>query len=68
LVDDGVEVTYRDRSGRDRRARGDYCISNIPMPVLTDVPANFSPEFKQAVDQVRFTRGCKVGWQANARF
>jgi monoamine oxidase len=68
LVDDGVEVTYRDRSGRDRRERGDYCISNIPMPILTDVPANFSAEFKQAVDQVRFTRGCKVGWQANTRF
>jgi monoamine oxidase len=68
LVDDGVEVTYRDGSGRDRRQRADYCISNIPMPVLTDVPANFSSEFKQAVDQVRFTRGCKVGWQANSRF
>jgi monoamine oxidase len=68
LVNDGVEVTYRDRSGRDRRERGDYCISNIPMPVLADVVANFSPAFKQAVDQVRFTRGCKVGWQANTRF
>ena len=68
LVDGGVEVTYRDSSGRDRRQRADYCISNIPMPVLTDIRANFSSEFKQAVDQVRFTRGCKVGWQANRRF
>jgi monoamine oxidase len=35
LVEDAVEVTYREaRSGRQRRIRADYCVSNIPLPVL----------------------------------
>ena len=69
LVEDGVEVTYRDDRGRDRRERADFCISNIPMPVLNNVAKrNFSKDFTDAVSQVRFTNGCKVGWQANRRF
>lgn len=69
LVDDGVEVTYRDRRGRERRERADYCISNIPMPVLKGISApSFSKEFSDAIAQVHFTNGCKVGWQANKRF
>jgi monoamine oxidase len=39
------------------------------MPVLTNVAKrNFSKQFTDAVAQVRFTNGCKVGWQANRRF
>ncbi len=69
LVEDGVEVVCRDRKrGREFMRRGDYCLSNIPLPVLQKVPANFSEEFKKAVDCGRFTPVCKVGWQANERF
>jgi monoamine oxidase len=69
LVEDGVEVVCRDRKrGREFTRRGDYCLSNIPLPVLQKIPANFSEEFKKAVDCGRFTPVCKVGWQANERF
>ena len=69
LVEDGVEVTYRDRGGRERRERADYCISSIPMPVLARITTTgFAKDFTDAVDHVRFTNGCKVGWQANKRF
>jgi monoamine oxidase len=67
LGDAGVEVVYQGKSG-EATARGDYCVSNIPLPVLQKIPANFSPEFKEAVDFVRFAPTCKVGWQANRRF
>lgn len=69
LVDNGVEVAYRDRKHkRDAMKRADYCLSNIPLPVLQKMRSNFSPEFKQAVDCGRFAPVCKVGWQANERF
>jgi monoamine oxidase len=64
LGDDGVEVATRD--GRTRR--GDYCVSNIPLPVLQRIPANFSPDYKAAIDRARFAATCKVGWQAERRF
>jgi monoamine oxidase len=48
--------------------RADYCLSNIPLPVLQKIPANFSGDFKKAIDCGRFTPVCKVGWQANQRF
>ena len=37
--------------------------------MLARIPApNFSKDFSDAIDHVRFTRGVKVGWQANKRF
>jgi monoamine oxidase len=65
----GVEVKYRDhRGGRETMRRADYCLSNIPLPVLQKIKCNFSSDFKKAVDCGRFTPVCKVGWQANQRF
>lgn len=69
LLPDGVEVTYRDWLVNEKRMkRADYCVSNIPLPVLKKIPANFSPDFKWAVDQGDFASTCKLGWQANERF
>lgn len=69
LTDDGVEITYRDRTTGDELVkRADYCLSNIPLPVLQQIPANFDPEYDHAVKTARFADTCKVGWQANERF
>ncbi len=69
LTDDGVEVEYLNRfSGERSSARADWCLSNIPLPLLQKIPANFSPDFKEAVDHGKFAPTCKVGWQANQRF
>jgi monoamine oxidase len=72
LLEGGVEVMCRDprpgRHGRESMKRADYCLSNIPLPVLQKVSANFSEDFKKAVGCGRFTPVCKVGWQANQRF
>jgi monoamine oxidase len=69
VANDGVEVVYRDRrNGRESMKRADYCLSNIPLPVLQKIPGNFSEDFKKSVDCGRFAPVCKVGWQANQRF
>jgi monoamine oxidase len=69
VSDDGVEVAVLDRqTGATCTRRADYCISNIPLPVLQKIPANFKFDFKKAVDRGRFAPACKYGWQANERF
>ncbi len=69
LEENGVEVLYRDEfDGQRSSRRADYCISNIPLPILQRIPANFSPPFRSAVDHGKFDPTCKVGWQANRRF
>lgn len=69
LLPDGIEVHSVNRfSGARSQFRADWCLSNIPLPLLQKIPANFSPDFKWAVDQARFDPTCKVGWQANERF
>ncbi len=63
----GVTVTYR--GGEKKSVEADYCVSNIPLPILArKVTANFSSDFRAAVDTARFDPTCKVGWQANERF
>lgn len=69
ILDDSVEVEFRDgAAGNVGRAQADYCISNIPLPILSEIPSNFSPDFDDAVNHARFAPTCKVGWQANRRF
>jgi monoamine oxidase len=66
---DGVEVTYQDRrTGEQKRVRADYCISNLPLPRLSKLKTNLSPDFKVAVDYTKFGSLYKFGWQANRRF
>jgi monoamine oxidase len=67
VSDDGVGVTYRDGSGT-RTLTADYCVSNIPCPVLDGIPANFEEGFATAVSRTGFDASCKVGWQCNSRF
>jgi monoamine oxidase len=67
----GVKVTYRDLStGQQAEQSADYCLSNIPLPLLRKVIDNgtFAEDYKQAVGAVGFADTCKVGWQANERF
>ncbi|HEY0511625.1 MAG TPA: FAD-dependent oxidoreductase [Thermoanaerobaculia bacterium] len=64
---DGVRVVYRDRpTGRQSEVRADYCLSNIPLPLLRKLIANgtFAEDYKQAVGAVEFADTCKVAWQA----
>lgn len=65
----GVTITVRDRkTGRSRNINANHCISNIPLPILSKIPNNFSKGFDDAVKTCVYDPTCKLGWQANERF
>lgn len=67
--DDGVTITIRDiPTGKQSNITADYCISNIPLPLLSKITNNFAPDFSDAVAQCVYDPTCKLGWQANQRF
>ena len=67
--DDGVTVTVRDlKTGVRSNVHADYCISNIPLPILSKIKNNFTDDFSKAVDTCIYDPTCKLGWQANRRF
>ena len=71
LSNDAVEVEYLNQySGQKSLLRADYCVSNIPLPILQEIAkvSNFTQDYKDAIDKGKFDATCKVGWQANNRF
>ena len=67
--DDGVTVTVRDlKTGVRTNIKADYCVSNIPLPILSKIKNNFEDEFQKAVETCVYDPTCKLGWQANRRF
>jgi len=67
LENDRVTVTYKDGSQQVSKS-ADYCVSNIPCPILKGIPSNFDKGFAEAVRRTTFDASCKVGWQCNDRF
>src|SRR6185369_10006260 len=62
-------VTGRDlKTGKRTQMKADYCISNIPLPILSKIENNFADDFDKAVAQCVYDPTCKLGWQANQRF
>ena len=68
--DNGVTITVRDlRTRLTRNINADYCISNIPLPLLNKITNNnFSEDFRDAIAECVYDPTCKLGWQANSRF
>lgn len=67
--DDGVTITVRDmKTGVRSSLKADYCVSNIPLPILKGIGNNFADDFKIAVGKCVYDPTCKLGWQANRRF
>ncbi len=67
IRNNGVTVVV-EQNGSRRNIKADYCISNIPLPLLKNIPNNFSKDFDAAVRRCRYDPTCKLGWQANERF
>jgi monoamine oxidase len=67
--DNGVTVSVRDlKTGVQSNITADYCISNIPLPLLKGISNNFTKDFADAVAACVYDPTCKLGWQANKRF
>ena len=57
---DGVTVVIENRGTRST-IKADYCISNIPLPLLQKINNNFDPGFDAAVQQCKYDPTCKLG-------
>ena len=67
----GVRVVYADLLEGDnalREAHADYCICTIPLSVLRDIPADFSPAMGDAIRQVPYMNVGKIGLPFRRRF
>lgn len=71
LDDRKVTVSYK-KGSEIVDAEADYCVCNIPCPILTKIKNNFEDDgefsFRKSIAHVRFAASCKVGWQSNSRF
>ncbi len=68
IRDNGVTVVVEDKDKKQRDMDADYCISNIPLPLLKGISNNFATDFDAAVKRCKYEATCKLGWQANERF
>src|SRR5687767_13660104 len=64
----GVWATYADVNGRLRRVDADYCVSTIPLPVLTGIQKDLSQPVQSAIAAANYDGAGKVGLQFRRRF
>jgi monoamine oxidase len=64
----GVWVIYGDANGRPRRIDADYCVSTIPLPVLSEIQKDLSPPVQAAIAAARYDGAGKIGLQFKRRF
>lgn len=67
IRNNGVGVVIEDQ-GKRSTIEADYCISNIPLPLLKKIGNNFATDFGKAIELCEYDPTCKLGWQANDRF
>lgn len=67
--EDEVRIAYRNtRTGETSEVRADYCLCTIPLSVLMNIPADFSPRFNQAMRGTSYRATGKMGLQFSRRF
>jgi monoamine oxidase len=66
----GVSVAYEDTGnpGTKLRARADWCLCTIPLPILAQIPMNVGPALAAAISSVPYASAVKVGLQFKRRF
>ncbi len=64
----GVWVIYADADGRPQRVDADYCVSTIPLPVLSGLQKDLSPPVQSAIAAATYDGAGKIGLQFKRRF
>ncbi|WP_404333047.1 flavin monoamine oxidase family protein [Mesobacillus maritimus] len=67
---DGVRIVYKNGKGKGpvKEVTGDYCICTIPLSVLKNIPADFTPDMKTAINKINYAQTGKIGFQFKNRF
>src|SRR5690606_26893361 len=67
--DTGVTVAYRNtRTGEETQLTADYCVSCLPLVVLSGIDVNLSPTTMAAVKATQYSPNAKMGLQMKRRF
>ena len=64
----GVWVIHADAEGQPRRVDADYCVSTIPLPVLSGLQKDLSPPVQSAIAAATYDGAGKIGLQFKRRF
>jgi monoamine oxidase len=68
-ADTGVSVVVKDvKSGATRQLTADYCVSCLPLAVLSGIDVNLSPATMAAVKATPYSPNAKMGLQMKRRF
>ena len=68
-TNDGVSVVCKDvKSGATRQMTADYCVSCLPLAVLSGIDVNLSPATMAAVKATPYSPNAKMGLQMKRRF
>jgi monoamine oxidase len=68
-TDDGVSVAYENvKTGVTRQVTADYCVSCIPLAVLSAIDINLSATTMAAVKATPYSSNAKMGLQMKRRF
>ena len=64
----GVWVIHTDANGQGKRVEADYCVSTIPLPVLSGVQKDLSQPVQSAIASSNYDGAGKIGLQFKRRF
>jgi monoamine oxidase len=64
----GVWAIYADPEGRLKRVDADYCVSTIPLPVLSGIQKDLSQPVQSAISAATYDGAGKIGLQFKRRF
>jgi monoamine oxidase len=67
-TDRGVWVGYTDANGQMKRVDADYCVSTIPLPVLSGLQKDLSQPIQAAIAASMYDGAGKIGLQFKRRF
>ncbi len=61
----GARIVYIDRNtGQTHEISADYCICTIPLPVLDNIPSDFSDPIRTKIGQVYYGNALKIGFES----
>jgi monoamine oxidase len=64
----GVWAIYADADGQLQRVDADYCVSTIPLPVLSGIQKDLSQPVQSAIAAARYDGAGKIGLQFRRRY
>ncbi len=65
----GVTATWQDvTTGQMHESKADYCVCNIPLPLLAQMEVQVSPAMAAAIKAVPYNNSVKIGLEFKRRF